>query len=241
MDEYLNQQTRANSFSFNEVAQFLFVLFVAKFFKSFGIYLCYDLLKQIHIVQLLFFVSLVATLFFIVLQRPFSSSTPSASSSSDKGARASSQRTATTATPAKSLSRYLYFRILKYSFVQTVIRLLWLFGLTQCGPLRTTLIFEQSDIVILCALKAIFLSQTTPTRSRGVLLLLTGTLILLAFDYDAIRAKVCILALTFSASQLCGYQYPFFVFLDRRGTPRRPTSWNHLPSFLFGRLLVQCF
>lgn len=197
MDEYLNQQTRANSFSFNEVAQFLFVLFVAKFFKSFGIYLCYDLLKQIHIVQLLFFVSLVATLFFIVLQRPFSSH-PSASLSSDKGgARAtsssSSQRTAPTTAPAakaKSLNRYLYFRILKYSFVQTVIRLLWLFGLTQCGPLRTTLIFEQSDIVILCALKAIFLSQTTPTRSRGVLLLLTGTLILLAFDYDAVRAKI---------------------------------------------------
>ena len=193
MDEYLNQQTRASSFSFNEVAQFLFVLFVAKFFKSFGIYLCYDLLKQIHIVQLLFFVSLVATLFFIVLQRPFSSSSSSSSSPppNDKGSSrtTSSQRTTATA-PAKSLSRYLYFRIFKYSFVQTALRLLWLFGLTQCGPLRTTLIFEQSDVVILCALKAIFLSQTTPTRSRGVLLLLTGTLILLAFDYDAVRAKV---------------------------------------------------
>ncbi len=37
---------------------------------------------------------------------------------------------------------------------------------------------------MLCALKAVFLSQTTPARTRGVVLLVVATLILLAFDYD---------------------------------------------------------
>lgn len=170
MDDYLNQSNRNMSFSFNAVAQFLFILLVAKFFKSFGIYICYDLLKQIHIVQLLFFCLLIASLVYFVLQRPLASSNSSSNN--------------------KTLSRYQYLKIVKYSVIQTFIKLLWLFGLTQCGPFRTTLIYEQSEFVILCALKAIFLSQSNPTRSRGVILLLTGTLILLAFDYDDIRAKV---------------------------------------------------
>lgn len=169
MDDYLNQSNRNMSFSFNAVAQFLFILLVAKFFKSFGIYICYDLLKQIHIVQLLFFSLLIASIVYFILQRPLASSNSSSN---------------------KTLSRFQYLKIVKYSLIQTFIKLLWLFGLTQCGPFRTTLIYEQSEFVVLCALKAIFLSQSNPTRSRGVILLLTGTLILLAFDYDDIRAKV---------------------------------------------------
>lgn len=39
-------------------------------------------------------------------------------------------------------------------------------------------------VAVLCALKAVFLSQTTPGRTRGVVLLIAATLILLAFDYD---------------------------------------------------------
>lgn len=167
MDEYLNQ-TRKNSFSFNDIAHFLFLLLVCKFLKSFGIYLCYDLLKDIHLVQLLFFSLLIASVFYLILQKPFSSSTN------------------------KKLNKFQYFRLLKYCSFQLFIKLLWLFGLTQCGPLRTTLIFEQSEFAVLCALKAIFLSQTNPSRSRGVIILLTGTLILLAFDHDDLKKVIII-------------------------------------------------
>ena len=38
--------------------------------------------------------------------------------------------------------------------------------------------------VILLALKAIFLSHTSPSRTRDVVMLIAGTLILLAFDND---------------------------------------------------------
>lgn len=172
MDDYLNHGKRSN-FSINDVAQFVAILLVAKFFKSCGIYLFYDLLKHIHVVQLLFFASLIASILFIILQKPFSHN--------QNGAY---QPVSGKSNLNKRISRLQYIKIFKYSFVQTLIRLIWLFGLTQCGPLRATLIFEQSEIAVICALKAVFLSQTTPTRTRGVVLLIVGTLILLGFDYD---------------------------------------------------------
>ena len=182
MDDYLNQSKKI-TFSFNDVAQFLVLLLISKFLKSFGIYLCYDLLKQIHLVQLLFFSLFIASLFFLLLQKPFSSS----SASSKKSVAHQSQPSNV---GVKKLNKFQYLRLVKYSLFQTFIKLLWLFGLTQCGPLRTTLIFEQSEFVVLCALKAIFLSQTNPSRSRGVIVLLTATLILLAFDNDEITKTV---------------------------------------------------
>jgi zinc transporter 5/7 len=181
MDEYQNQSKKA-AFSFNDVVPFLILLLVSKFFKSFCIYLCYDLLKQIHLVQLLFYSLCIASFFYILLQKPFSNAVPTPKSTSST--------TAAQATPAKRLNKFQYLRLFKYSLFHTFIKLMWLFGLTQCGPLRTTLIFEQSEFVVLCALKAIFLSQTNPSRSRGVIVLLIATLILFAFDYDDISNKV---------------------------------------------------
>lgn len=172
MDDYLNTGRRGH-FSINDVVQFLVILLIAKFFKSSGIYLFYDLLKHIHIVQLLFYVTLVASIFFIILQKPFSHN-----KSGYEPVHASKSN------QPKRISRLQYVKIFKYSFFQTLIRLIWLFGLTQCGPLRTTLIFEQSEFAIICGLKAVFLSQTSPSRTRGVVLLIAATLILLAFDYD---------------------------------------------------------
>jgi len=183
MEDYSNQ-SRKVSFAFNDVAQYLLVLFIAKFFKSFGIYLCYDLLKQIHLVQLLFFSFLFASIFFLLLQNPFNSA------NSSKAKTGSTSTSSSAQTLNKPLNKFQYYRIAKYSLVQVFINLLWLFGLTQCGPLRTTLIFEQSEIVILCALKAIFLNQTNPSRTRAVIILLTATLILFAFDHDDYRRSV---------------------------------------------------
>jgi zinc transporter 5/7 len=177
MDDYLNQQSKKYSLSYNDAVKYLSILLIAKFFKSFGIYLCYDLLKQIHLVQLLFFSLLIASFFYIILQKPFKNGESSHQQQSQKNNNNNSSS-------SKRLNRPQYIRIFKYSLVQTFIKLLFFFGLTQCGPLRTTLLFEQSEIAVLCALKAIFLSQTNPSRTRGVIVFLTAILILLAFDYD---------------------------------------------------------
>ena len=170
MDDYLNQ-SKKSSLSYNDITQFLILLLIAKCFKSFGIYICYDLLKHIHVVQLLFYASAIASIFFLLLQNPFSGNGPTLPANQPG---------------QKRLNKFQYFRLFKFSLIQTVIRILYMFGLTQCGPLRTTLIFEQSEFVILFALKALFLSQTNPARTRGVCLLIVGTIVLLAFDYDGL-------------------------------------------------------
>jgi solute carrier family 30 (zinc transporter), member 5/7 len=201
MDDYMKEARR--TFSYNEAAPYLFALLIAKFLKSFGIYLFYDLLKNVNLVQLLFISYLVSSIVFMLLQRPFasSSSTPSSSkasvSTSQQQASRSRIHDSDKSTPLlshgshnKRISKHLLFKIFKLSCVQVFIKILWLFGLTQCGPLRATLLFEQSEFVALFALKAIFLSQTNPTRSRGIILLLSGTLVLLAFDYDDINKSL---------------------------------------------------
>jgi zinc transporter 5/7 len=181
MDDYLNQQSKKYSLSYNDAVKYLSILLIAKFFKSFGIYLCYDLLKHIHLVQLLFFSLFIASIIYIILQKPFKSGD---TGNSQQQLQKNNNSSSSTNQFNKRLYRPQYIRIFKYSLVQTFIKLLFFFGLTQCGPLRTTLLFEQSEIAVLCALKAIFLSQTNPSRTRGVIVLLTAILILLAFDYD---------------------------------------------------------
>ena len=38
--------------------------------------------------------------------------------------------------------------------------------------------------MLICALKSLFLGQTNPSRTRGLVLLISATLILITFDYD---------------------------------------------------------
>jgi zinc transporter 5/7 len=73
-----------------------------------------------------------------------------------------------------------------------VIRLLWLFGLTLCGPLRTSLLFEHSDIVILACFQVIFSSSFNgqTSRIRGVVFFALAVLAIFAFDNDDSRQRV---------------------------------------------------
>lgn len=142
------------------------LLLIGKLLKAIGIFLAYDLLKRIHMIQLLFFSLCIASPIFLILQNPFKSD------------------------GNKRLGKLQYIRLIKFSLVQTFIELLWLFGLTLCGPFRATLIFEQSEFVVLCALRTIFLSQTSPSKTRGVIVLFTATLIIFGFDYDHINRRV---------------------------------------------------
>lgn len=153
---------------YHSSTKYLFLLLIGKLFKSIGIFLAYDLLKNIHIIQLLFFSLCVASPIFLMLQSPFTTSS------------------------TKRLGKFQFTRLIKYTLVHTFIELTWLFGLTLCGPFRTTLIFEQSQFVVICALRTIFLSspQTSPSRTRGVVVLFTATLIIFGFDFDHINRRV---------------------------------------------------
>lgn len=161
------------NFQLQDILHFLILLFIAKLFKSCGIYLCYDLLKSIHLVNLLFFMYLIQSIIqFILRSRP---------------------QNKLNSLNVKLLSRVQWYKLIKYSFLFVAIKLLWLLGLSLCGPLRTILIFENSDFIILNAIRTLFGSQSSPARTRGALFLIVGTVILFTFDHDDLREKVSIL------------------------------------------------
>lgn len=133
------------------------VLAAAKFFRSFGIFLSYDILKLIHVVQFLFFIDLGAAICLVVMQKPFSS---------------------------RKISKRQWFRICRHAFFGVVIKLLWLYGLTLCGPMRTLLMYEHSDLVVIATVNALFTSTSSPSKFRGAVLFLFSFLCIMLFDHD---------------------------------------------------------
>ncbi|MGH0149967.1 UNVERIFIED_CONTAM: hypothetical protein FKN15_016414 [Acipenser sinensis] len=71
----------------------------------------------------------------------------------------------------KAVTKRQWIKILKHAVVSCVISLLGFFGLTLCGPLRTLLLFEHSDIVIISLLSVLFTSSGGGPSKGGVVLL----------------------------------------------------------------------
>lgn len=139
---------------------YVIALVVAKFLHTFGLFVTYEQLKVIHVVQFLFVVRLCTTVVLVILQRPVSS--------------------------GKKITSNQWYKIGKHALVSTIIGLIWLEGLTLCGALRTVLLYEHSDAVVLAALGVLFHSGGTgPSKVRGSLLFLLGILCLLLFDNDS--------------------------------------------------------
>ncbi|PFX34488.1 Zinc transporter 5 [Stylophora pistillata] len=139
---------------------YVIALVVAKFLHAFGLFVTYEQLKVIHVVQFLFVVRLCSTVVLVILQRPVSS--------------------------GKKITPNQWYKIGKHGLVSTVIGLIWLEGLTLCGALRTVLLYEHSDAVVLAALGVLFHSGGTgPSKVRGSVLFLLGILCLLLFDNDS--------------------------------------------------------
>ncbi|MBN3306128.1 ZNT5 protein, partial [Amia calva] len=125
----------------------------------------YDLLKVIHIVQFIFILKLGSALFLVFFQKPFSA--------------------------GKTISKRQWIKILKHAVVGCIISLLGFFGLTLCGPLRTLLLFEHSDIVIVSLLSVLFTSSGGgPSKTRGAAFFVIAVICLLLFDNDDLMAKM---------------------------------------------------
>ena len=202
-------QTKRN-FQLQDILHFLILLFIAKLLKSCGIYLCYDLLKSIHLVNLLFLMFIInSIILFAIRQNP-----------NIKGASAKLN-----SLNLHLLSRLQWYKLIKYSFIFVAIKLLWLLGLSLCGPLRTILIFENSEFIILNAIRTLFGSQSSPARSRGALLLIVGTVILFTFDHDDLREKL--------SEHPEGVQHGFFSHLFYR-----LASWINVSDHKGGVLLL---
>ncbi|XP_042190861.1 zinc transporter 5 [Callorhinchus milii] len=149
----------------SRLTRYIVLLCLAKFLKVLGIFESYDLLKVVHIVQFVFIIQLGSALFLVLFQKPFSS--------------------------GKSISRRQWIKIAKHAVVGCIISLLWFFGLTLCGPLRTVLLFEHSDIVVISLLGVLFTSSDGgPAKTRGAAFFIIAVICILLFDNDDLMAKM---------------------------------------------------
>ncbi|XP_029798240.1 zinc transporter 5 isoform X3 [Suricata suricatta] len=123
------------------LTKYIVLLCLTKFLKAVGLFESYDLLKAVHIVQFIFILKLGTAFFMVLFQKPFSS--------------------------GKSITKHQWIKIFKHAVAGCIISLLWFFGLTLCGPLRTLLLFEHSDIVVISLLSVLFTSSGGgPAKSK---------------------------------------------------------------------------
>ncbi|XP_038621721.1 zinc transporter 5 [Tachyglossus aculeatus] len=147
------------------LTKYIVLLCFSKFLKALGLFESYDLLKIVHIVQFVFILKLGSAFFMVLFQKPFSS--------------------------GKTITRHQWIKIVKHAIAGCVITLLWFFGLTLCGPLRTLLLFEHSDIVVVSFLSVWFTgSGGGPTKTRGAAFFIIAVICLLLFDNDDLMAKI---------------------------------------------------
>lgn len=147
------------------LTKYIVLLCFTKFLKAVGLFESYDLLKVVHIVQFIFILKLGTAIFMVLFQKPFSS--------------------------GKSITKHQWIKIFKHAVAGCIISLLWFFGLTLCGPLRTLLLFEHSDIVVISLLSVLFTSSGGgPAKTRGAAFFIIAVICLLLFDNDDLMAKM---------------------------------------------------
>uniref|UniRef100_A0A8C6SS49 Zinc transporter n=1 Tax=Neogobius melanostomus TaxID=47308 RepID=A0A8C6SS49_9GOBI len=91
----------------------------------------------------------------------------------------------------KPISKRQWIKLVKHAVFSCVISLLGFFGLTLCGPLRTLLLLEHSDVVVIALLGVLFTSSGGgPSKTRGAAFFIIAVICLLLFDNDDLMAKM---------------------------------------------------
>uniref|UniRef100_A0A3P9JPM4 Zinc transporter n=1 Tax=Oryzias latipes TaxID=8090 RepID=A0A3P9JPM4_ORYLA len=149
----------------SRLTKYIALLVVSKVLKALGVFESYDILKFVHIVQFIFILKLGSAVILLVFQKPFSS--------------------------GKIISKRQWIKLLKHSVFSCVVSLLGFFGLTLCGPLRTLLLFEHADVVVVALLSVLFTnSGGGPSKTRGAALFIIAVICLLLFDNDDLMSKM---------------------------------------------------
>ncbi|KAL4617588.1 zinc transporter 5 [Arapaima gigas] len=147
------------------LTRYIVLLCITKLLKAIGLFESYDILKAVHLVQFVFILKLGCALSLVFFQKPLSS--------------------------GKTITKHQWIKILKHAFINCIIYLLGFFGLTLCGPLRTMLLFEHSDFVVISLLSVLFTSSGGgPSKTRGAAFFIIAVICLLLFDNDDLMAKM---------------------------------------------------
>ncbi|XP_064474768.1 proton-coupled zinc antiporter SLC30A5-like [Ornithodoros turicata] len=133
-------------------------LFVCKCLVALSFVISYDVLNYLHVVQFLFIERVIASVALLFIQKPFSA--------------------------GKRLSANQWFSVVRHAVINSILTLSVLFGLTQCGPLRTVLLSQNSDLIVIVALRALFTNAGGHAKFRGAVCVVLGVLSLLLLDFD---------------------------------------------------------
>uniref|UniRef100_A0A2K5W4C8 Zinc transporter n=1 Tax=Macaca fascicularis TaxID=9541 RepID=A0A2K5W4C8_MACFA len=185
------------------LTKYIVLLCFTKFLKAVGLFESYDLLKAVHIVQFIFILKLGTAFFMVLFQKPFSS--------------------------GKTITKHQWIKIFKHAVAGCIISLLWFFGLTLCGPLRTLLLFEHSDIVVISLLSVLFTSSGGgPAKTRGAAFFIIAVICLLLFDNDDLMAKMAEHPEGHHDSALTHMLYTAIAFLGVADHKSKVESWFSL-------------
>uniref|UniRef100_A0A673N9L5 Zinc transporter n=1 Tax=Sinocyclocheilus rhinocerous TaxID=307959 RepID=A0A673N9L5_9TELE len=185
------------------LTRYIVLLYFTKLLKAFGIFESYDLLKVVHIVQFLFILKMGCAVILVFFQKPFSS--------------------------GKIIPKRQWIKILKHAVMSCVISLLGFFGLTLCGPLRTLLLFEHSDVVVISLLSVLFTSSGGgPSKTRGAAFFIVAVICLLLFDNDDLMAKMAEHPEGHHDSALTHALYTGIAFLGVADHKSKVESWSGL-------------
>uniref|UniRef100_A0A8C4WXL0 Zinc transporter n=1 Tax=Eptatretus burgeri TaxID=7764 RepID=A0A8C4WXL0_EPTBU len=150
--------------SHSRLTRYSILLATAKVLTCVGIFQSYDVLKLLHIIHFVFYFKFGTALLLVFLQKPFSF--------------------------GKKITMSQWLRILRHAFFSCIISLMWFYGLTLCGPLRTLLIYGHSDLLVTSLLSVLFRSSAGSPAKAGVFLLLAT--LLLRVGYQAASRKLAV-------------------------------------------------
>ena len=136
------------------------LLLATKLMLTIAIFLCYDLFKSINAIIYIFIAKFISAIIFVLVHKPISS--------------------------GKRLVNSDYKNVSLYSLFSIVLTLLWMEGFMICGPVRTILLSQHSEIVFIVLLNLVFNTEEhiLPSASRGRVFYGAGLLCLFLFDQD---------------------------------------------------------
>ncbi|CAK8692395.1 unnamed protein product [Clavelina lepadiformis] len=138
-----------------------FIWIVIKIIRCIGLFQTSDLLKTIPVVPFLFFAKLTSAGTFLLIQKPFSS--------------------------GQKLNKKQWKYIFRHALLGLVSNLLWLSALKLCGPLRTILVYEHGEPILIAMFVGMFSNgrRGNHAKARGSLMFFLGIVCLLFFDNDS--------------------------------------------------------
>ncbi|XP_065336872.1 proton-coupled zinc antiporter SLC30A5-like [Cloeon dipterum] len=139
-------------------ACFLALLISSKLTYCIGVFLAYDILKQLHVIPLLCLLKLIAGCLFMVVQKPLSGGQP--------------------------LSEAQWLQTIYLAVGRVMVSVLWIYGISLSGPFRAILVCEQYDFVVVAGFTALTSGGGANSAFRGAVTFVIGLMVLLFLDHD---------------------------------------------------------